>query len=85
MGNLQTGLIYRQVVVKQDVNINGAVVVDDSWLLTGSHTLVLSSHVTLYLLSCSKYLTGAEPGFTTDDGVQESVVGVEPPRLCLDE
>lgn len=79
MGDDEVGLTDRPVVVEQNVDVDGSVVID------AVGRFVLSAQVLLDLLGEPKDFTRQQTGLAADGGVEEQVVGMESPRFCLKE
>ena len=73
----EVGLGDAEVVVEQDVDVDGAVVID------AVDRLSPAPQPALYLLGGLQELTRCERGLNTDAGVEETMRGLEAPWLGL--
>ena len=86
MGYLQVGLVDVEVVVEQDVDVDGTVdefTIYDLAALCG--VFLALAQLPFYLLCHREHLARCEGGLAEDGGVEELVGRLEAPGLRLDE
>ena len=79
MGKDQTLARQDELVVEEQVNIYGAIVV------ASAHTLGLSTELTLYGLGALEHLQRRERCGDGERRIEEGMGTIEAPGLCLDE
>ena len=79
MWNLQVGLVDGQMVIKQDVNINGTVVIDAVFRFLSAAQLPFNE------LRAPQHFTGQQFRLAAHHGIQEVVFRPEAPRLGLNK
>jgi len=74
----QFRLLNPKVIIEQDVNIDNAVVIDSG------HTFLRAPHQVLNVLSSIEELTRTERSIDYETGIEETMLGMESPRLSVD-
>ena len=75
MGNLKIGFIDVEIVVEQDVDIDGSVLIGAA--------LMAASQFTLYLLSGAQHPSGGAPRLAEDDTIEKAIGRLKAPGLGL--
>ena len=76
MGDDEVGLVDVDLVVEQDVDVDGPVVID----AVGAG-LLAAAQLALDALGAAQQLAGRELGADANDGIHEGMVGLKAPRL----
>lgn len=75
MGNLEIGFIDVEIVVEQDVDIDGSVLIGAA--------LMAAPQFTLYLLSGAQHPSGGAPRLAEDDTIEKTIGRLKSPGLGL--
>ena len=75
MGNLEIGFIDVEIVVEQDVDIDGSVLIGAA--------LMAAPQFTLYLLSGAQHPSGGAPRLAEDDTIEKTIDRLKSPGIGL--